>query len=149
MAVMIGVTGRHVGLYHTDNENFDPRYREIVAHQLIAKVPTVPHGPTSTNEGQPFTYPQNRLTYAENFMHMMFSTPCEPYEPNPVLARCARPHLHPACRSRAECLDFDRTPGGLQRGQSFRLHGQRHGFAVGPLHGGANEAVLKMLERDE
>ena len=87
MAVMIGVTGAMSAFYHKGLDNFNPQHREIVAHRLIAKIPTVAAWAYKFNEGQPFVYPQNRLSYAENFMHMMFSSPCEPYEPNPVLAR--------------------------------------------------------------
>jgi len=130
MAVMIGVTGAMSAFYHRGLDNFNPEHRVIVAHRLIAKVPTVAAWAYKFNEGQPFVYPQNRLDYAENFMHMMFSSPCEPYEPNPVLAR-ARSHLHPARRSRTECLDLDRAPGGFQRRQSLRVHRERHGLAMG------------------
>ena len=145
MAVMIGVTGAMSAFYHEDMNIFDPGQREIVAHRLIAKIPTVAAWSYKYNEGQPFTYPQNHLSYAENFMHMMFSTPCETYEPNPVLARALdRIFILHADHEQNASTSTVRLAGSSGANPYACIAG---GMASlwGPLHGGANEAVLQML----
>jgi len=146
MAVMIGVTGAMSAFYHDGMDNFNPQHREIVAHRLIAKVPTVAAWAYKFNEGQPFVYPQNRLSYAANFMHMMFSTPCEPYEPNPVLARALdRIFILHADHEQNASTSTVRLAGSSGANPYACIAG---GMASlwGPLHGGANEAVLHMLD---
>jgi succinate dehydrogenase flavin-adding protein (antitoxin of CptAB toxin-antitoxin module) len=87
MAVMVGVVGALSAFYHDSLDISDPCHREISAFRLLAKVPTIAAWSYKYNIGQPFMYPQNKLGYVENFMHMMFATPCEPYTANPVLTR--------------------------------------------------------------
>jgi citrate synthase len=146
MAVMIGVTGAMSAFYYTDKESFDPGYRELIAHRLIAKVPTVAAWSYKYNEGQPFTYPQNQLGYAENFMHMMFSNPCEPYEPNPVLARALdRIFILHADHEQNASTSTVRLAGS-SGANPFACMASGMASLWGPLHGGANEAVLHMLE---
>lgn len=87
MAVMVGVVGALSAFYHDSLDINDPHHREVSAHRLIAKVPTIAAQAYRYNKGLPFSYPRNDLTYAENFLHMMFSTPCEEYKVNKVLAR--------------------------------------------------------------
>ena len=87
MAVMVGVVGSLSAFYFDAMDIRDAKHREISAHRLLAKVPTIAAWSYKYNLGQPFMYPQNHLNYAENFMHMMFATPCETYIPNPVLTR--------------------------------------------------------------
>ena len=87
MAVMIAVVGAMAAFYPDNNDVSDPESRRIAAMRLLAKVPTVAAWSYKYNVGQPFIQPKNKLGYAENFMHMMFATPCEDYEPNPILAR--------------------------------------------------------------
>jgi len=125
---------------------FDARQREIVAHRLIAKVPTVAAWSYRYNEGQPFVYPQNRLTYAENFMHMMFSTPCEPYEPSPVLARALdRIFILHADHEQNASTSTVRLAGS-SGANPYASMASGMASLWGPLHGGANEAVLRMLD---
>ena len=146
MAVMIGVTGAMSAFYHEGTDLFDPRHREIVAHRLIAKIPTVAAWAYKFNEGQPFVYPQNRLSYAENFMHMMFSTPCEPYEPNPVLARALdRIFILHADHEQNASTSTVRLAGS-SGANPYACVAAGMASLWGPLHGGANEAVLKMLD---
>jgi citrate synthase len=146
MAVMIGVTGAMSAFYHEGNDLFDPLHREIVAHRLIAKIPTVASWAYKFNEGQPFVYPQNRLSYAENFMHMMFSTPCEPYEPNPVLARALdRIFILHADHEQNASTSTVRLAGS-SGANPYACIAAGMASLWGPLHGGANEAVLKMLD---
>ena len=87
MAVMVGVVGALSAFYHDAMDISDASHREISAFRLIAKLPTITAMTYKYNIGQPFVYPRNNLSYAENFMHMMFATPAEDYRPNPVLAR--------------------------------------------------------------
>ena len=146
MAVMIGVTGAMSAFYHAGLDNFNPQHREIVAHRLIAKIPTVAAWAYKFNEGQPFVYPQNRLPYAENFMHMMFSSPCEPYEPNPVLARALdRIFILHADHEQNASTSTVRLAGS-SGANPYACIASGMASLWGPLHGGANEAVLKMLE---
>ena len=145
MAVMIGVTGAMSAFYHKGLDNFNPQHREIVAHRLIAKIPTVAAWAYKFNEGQPFVYPQNRLSYAENFMHMMFSSPCEPYEPNPVLARALdRIFILHADHEQNASTSTVRLAGS-SGANPFACIAAGIASLWGPAHGGANEAVLKML----
>ncbi|MDP1935526.1 MAG: citrate/2-methylcitrate synthase, partial [Nitrosomonas sp.] len=87
MAVMVGVVGALSAFYHEALNISDPAYRELSAFRLIAKLPTIAAMAYKYNIGQPFIYPQNRLSYAENFLHMMFAVPSEKYEANPVIVR--------------------------------------------------------------
>ena len=87
MAVMIGVVGSMSAFYHEGLNVHNAEARKTAAYQLLAKVPTIAAWSYKYNQGQPFMYPQNKYNYAENFMHMMFATPCEEYVPNPVLAK--------------------------------------------------------------
>ena len=146
MAVMIGVTGAMSAFYHEGTDLFDPKHREIVAHRLLAKIPTVAAWAYKFNEGQPFVYPNNRLSYAENFMHMMFSTPCEPYEPNPILARALdRIFLLHADHEQNASTSTVRLSGS-SGANPYACVAAGLASLWGPLHGGANEAVLKMLD---
>ncbi len=146
MAVMIGVTGAMSAFYHEGMDIFDAHHREIVAHRLIAKIPTVAAWAYKFNEGQPFVYPKNRLAYAENFMHMMFSTPCEEYEPNPVLARALdRIFILHADHEQNASTSTVRLAGS-SGANPYACIAAGMASLWGPLHGGANEAVLKMLD---
>ena len=87
MAVMIGVVGALAAFYHDATDISDPYHRMIASHRLLAKMPTIAAMAYKYNVGQPFVYPRNDLTYAENFLHMMFAVPCEDYVINPIQAR--------------------------------------------------------------
>src|ERR1043166_8640022 len=87
MAVMVGAVGALSAFYHDSLDISNPEHRKISAHRLIAKVPTIAAMCYRYNMGLPFMYPQNHMSYAENFLYMMFATPCEPYKPNPVMVR--------------------------------------------------------------
>ena len=114
--------------------------------RLIAKMPTIAAYSCKHSIGQPFMYPVNRHDYATNFLHMMFATPCESYEVDPVLAAGDRPAPDPPRRPRAELLDQHGADGGQLARQPVRQHLGRDQRAVGPLHGGANQQVIEMLE---
>ncbi len=146
MAVMCGVVGALSAFYHDSTDINDPRQREIASHRLIAKMPTLAAMAFKYTMGQPFVYPHNDLGYTENFLRMTFSVPAEEYKVNPRTGEGAGHDLHPACRSRAERLDLDGASRRLVGRQSVRLHRGGHRLSLGPAHGGANEAALKMLE---
>lgn len=146
MAVMIGVTGAMSAFYHEGSDLFDPQHREVVAHRLIAKIPTVASWAYKFNEGQPFVYPQNRLSYAENILYMMFSTPCESYEPNPVLARALDRILILHADHEQNASTSTVRLAGSSGANPYACIAAGMASLWGPLHGGANEAVLKMLD---
>ena len=145
MAVMVGMVGALSAFYHDSTDITNPRHRMVASYRMIAKMPTLATWAYKYSIGQPFIYPRNDLRYSENFLHMMFATPCEPYKVNPVLAR-AMDRILILHADEAECLDFHGAAGRVQRRESVRLHCRWNRVAVGPAHGGANEAVLKMLE---
>jgi len=146
MAVMVGVVGAMSAFYRNSSDAFDPKQREIAAFRLLAKVPTIAAWSYKYNIGEPFAYPQNNLSYAESFMHMMFSTPCEPYHPNPVLAKALdRIFLLHADHEQNASSSTVRVAGS-SGATPFACIAAGIASLWGPLHGGANEATLKMLE---
>lgn len=146
MAVMVGVVGSLSAFYFDSMDIRDAKHRELSAHRLLAKVPTIAAWSYKYNLGQPFMYPQNHLNYAENFMHMMFATPCEKYEPNPVLAKAFdrililhADHEQNASTSTVRLV-------GSSGANPFACISAGIASLWGPAHGGANEATLNMLE---
>ena len=87
MAMMVGVVGALSAFYQDSLDITNPEHRKIAIYRLISKIPTIAAMCYRYSNGLPFNYPRNNLSYSENFMHMMFATPCEDYKPNPVLAR--------------------------------------------------------------
>jgi citrate synthase len=146
MALMIGVTGAMSAFYPDAHDVFDPKVRETAAHRLLGKVPTVAAWAHKYNLGGPFMYPQNRMSYAENFLYMMHATPCEDYEVNPVLARALdRIFILHADHEQNASTSTVRLAGSTGA-TPFACIAAGMASLWGPLHGGANEAVLKMLE---
>ena len=146
MAVMTGLVGALSAFYHDSTDVHNPQHREISAHRLIAKMPTLVAMSHKYGVGQPFIYPKNSLSYTANFMRMMFATPCEEYVPNEVLVRAL---------DRIFILHADHEQNAST--STVRLCGSSgtNPFAAiaagvaclwGPAHGGANEAALQMLE---
>jgi citrate synthase len=146
MAVMVSVVGAMAAFYPENSDVTDPRQREIAAFRLLAKIPTVAAWSYKYNIGEPFAYPQNRLNYAENFMHMMFATPCEPYVPNPVLARALERILILHADHEQNASTSTVRVVGSSGANPFACIAAGIASLWGPLHGGANEATLKMLE---
>ena len=146
MAMMVGVVGALSAFYQDSLEIADPEHRKVAIYRLISKIPTIAAMCYRYSNGLPFNFPRNDLSYAANFMHMMFATPCEEYEPNPVLVRAL---------DRIFTLHADHEQNAST--STVRLAGSSgaNPFACitagiaclwGPSHGGANEAVLKMLD---
>lgn len=146
MAVMVGVVGSMSAFYHDAMDVRDPQHREISAYRLLAKVPTIAAWSYKYNLGQPFMYPQNRYNYAENFMHMMFATPCETYEPNPILAKALERILILHADHEQNASTSTVRLVGSSGANPFACVAAGIASLWGPAHGGANEATLKMLE---
>ncbi len=146
MAVLTGLVGGMSAFYHDSTDINNPEHRHIAAIRLIAKMPTMVAMAYKYKIGQPYIYPKNSLSYAGNFLHMMFATPCEEYKVNPVLERAL---------DRIFILHADHEQNAST--STVRLCGSSgtNPFAAiaagvaclwGPAHGGANEACLNMLE---
>jgi citrate synthase len=145
MAIMTGLVGALSAFYHDSTDITNPEHRDISAIRLIAKLPTLVSMAYKYTMGQPYMYPKNSLSYAGNFLHMMFATPCEEYVVNPVLERAL---------DRIFILHADHEQNAST--STVRLCGSSgtNPFAAiaagvaclwGPAHGGANEAALNML----
>ncbi len=146
MAVMIAVVGALSAFYYEDLNIDDPRNREIAKYRLIAKIPTIAAMAYKYYVGQPFMYPRNDLDYAANFLQMMFAVPCEPFQSNPVLSRALdRIFILHADHEQNASTSTVRLVGSTGASPYAAISA---GIASlwGPAHGGANEAVVKMLE---
>lgn len=145
MAIMVGVVGALSAFYHDTLDIKNPEHRAISALRLIAKMPTIAAMCYKYSIGQPFMPPKNSLSYAENFLHMMFGTPCEEYRVNPVLARAVDRifTLHADHEQNASTSTV--RLAGSTGANPFACISAGIGALWGPAHGGANEAVLNML----
>jgi len=146
MAVMVGVVGSMSAFYFDSMDVMNPEHRQISAHQLLAKVPTIASWSYKYSLGQPFIYPKNDLGYAENFMRMMFATPCEDYKPNPVLAKAFERILILHADHEQNASTSTVRLAGSSGANPFACVAAGIASLWGPAHGGANEATLKMLE---
>ncbi|BDG71242.1 citrate synthase [Roseomonas fluvialis] len=145
MAVMCGVVGALAAFYHDNLDINDPRAREIAAFRLIAKVPTIAAWAYKYSIGQPFMYPRNDLTYAENFLYMLNAVPAEPYVSNPILARAMDRILILHADHEQNASTSTVRLAGSTGANPFACIAAGIAALWGPAHGGANEAVLKML----
>lgn len=145
MAIMCGVVGALSAFYHDSTDISDPRQRMIASHRMIAKMPTIAGWAYKYSQGQPFIYPQNKLGFAENFLRMLFATPCEDYEINPVIAKAMDRILilHADHEQNASTSTVRLT--GSSGANPFACISAGIASLWGPAHGGANEAVLNML----
>ena len=145
MAVICGVVGALSAFYHDSLDINNPQHRETSAIRLIAKMPTLAAMAYKYSIGHPFMYPRNDLSYAENFLYMMFGTPCEEYKVNPVLARAMdRIFLLHADHEQNASTSTVRLTGSTGA-NPFACISAGIAALWGPSHGGANEAVLTML----
>jgi len=146
MAILCGVVGALSAFYHDSLDISDERHREVAAFRLIAKMPTLAAMSYKFSIGQPFMYPDNTLSYAENFLHMMFGTPCEDSKVSPVLAKAMdRIFLLHADHEQNASTSTVRLAGS-SGANPFACIAAGIAALWGPSHGGANEAVLDMLE---
>lgn len=146
MAVMVGVVGALSAFYNDSLDITDPTHRTITAFRLIAKMPTLAAMCYKYSIGQPFMYPQNHMGYAENFLNMMFSIPCDKYTPNPVLTRAMDRifTLHADHEQNASTSTV--RLAGSTGANPFACISAGIAALWGPAHGGANEAALNMLK---
>ncbi|MFS6937184.1 citrate synthase [Neisseria animaloris] len=146
MAMMVGVVGALSAFYQDSLDIADPDHRKVAIYRLISKIPTIAAMCYRYSNGLPFNYPKNNLSYTANFMHMMFATPCEDYEPNPVLVRALdRIFILHADHEQNASTSTVRLAGS-SGANPFACIAAGIASLWGPAHGGANEAVLKMLD---
>ena len=146
MSILVGVVGALSSFYHDSTDINNPRHQEISAHRLIAKLPTIAAAAYKHFLGQPMIYPRNDLCYAENFLNMMFSTPAQPYEVDPQAAQVLDLLfiLHADHEQNASTSTV--RLAGSSLANPFAAASAGIGALWGPAHGGANEAVIRMLE---
>jgi len=146
MAIMCGVVGALSAFYHDSTDIADPHQRMVASYRLIAKMPTIAAWAYKYSLGQPFMYPRNNLNYAENFLYMMFAVPAEEYKVNPVLSKAMdRIFILHADHEQNASTSTVRLAGS-SGANPFACIAAGIASLWGPSHGGANEAVLKMLE---
>ncbi|MGD2075301.1 MAG: citrate synthase [Gammaproteobacteria bacterium] len=145
MAIMVGVVGSLSAFYHDSTDITNPRHREIAAHRMIAKMPTIAAASYKHTMGEPQVYPDNSLSYTGNLLRMMFSVPCEEYAIDPIAEKALDlifilhiDHEQNASTSTVRLA-------GSSRANPFACIASGIAALWGPAHGGANEAVLNML----
>jgi citrate synthase len=145
MAIMCGVVGALSAFYHDSLDITNPDHRRISSYRLIAKMPTIAAWAYKYSLGQPFIYPRNDLGYAENFLYMMYATPCEDYEVNPILAKAMDRILILHADHEQNASTSTVRLAGSSGANPFACIAAGIASLWGPAHGGANEAVLNML----
>ena len=145
MAIMCGVVGALSAFYHDSTDIADAHQRMVASYRLVAKMPTLAAWAFKYSLGQPFIYPRNDLTYAENLLHMMFATPCEDYAVNPVIAKALDRILILHADHEQNASTSTVRLAGSSGANPFACIAAGIASLWGPAHGGANEAVLNML----
>jgi citrate synthase len=146
MAIMVGIVGALSAFYHESTDIHDLENRRLATHQLIAKMPTIAAMAYKYSVGQPFVYPRNELPYADNFLHMTFSNPCEEYRISPALARAMDRILILHADHEQNASTSTVRIAGSSAANPFACIASGVASLWGPAHGGANQAVLNMLE---
>ena len=149
MATMVGVVGALSAFYHEDLNIHDPDQRKRSAHRLIAKMPTIAAWSYRYSMGLPFNYPQNRLKYAEDFLHLMFAVPTEPYVVDPLMARALDVIMILHADHEQNASTSTVRLAGSSEANPFAAVAAGIASLWGPAHGGANEAVINMLREIE
>jgi citrate synthase len=146
MAIMVGIVGALSAFYHDSTDVHNPMHREISAYRMIAKMPTIAAWSYKYSMGQPFVYPKNDLSYTENFLRMMFAVPSEEYVQNPLFVKALDLIfiLHADHEQNASTSTVRLT--GSSEANPFAAVAAGIASLWGPAHGGANEAVIRMLE---
>ncbi|MEP7311052.1 MAG: citrate synthase [Pseudomonadota bacterium] len=147
MAMVSAVVASMSAFYHDSMDINNPRHREIFSHRIIAKLPTIAAAAHKHSLGQPFVYPRNDLDYTANLLHMFFAVPCEPYEVDPVAAEALDLLfiLHADHEQNASTSTV--RLAGSTGANPYAAISAGVSALWGPAHGGANEAVLSMLEQ--
>jgi citrate synthase len=146
MAMLSAVVGSMSAYYHAEMDASNPNHRDIFAHRIVAKLPTIAAAAYKLNVGQPFMYPRNDLNYTENFLQMMFSVPAEPYEIDPIQAEALDLLFILHADHEQNCSTSTVRMAGSSGANPYSAIAAGISALWGPAHGGANEAVLKMLD---
>ena len=147
MAMVSAVVASMSAFYHDSMDIHEPRHREIFSHRIIAKIPTIAAAAHKHSLGQPFIYPRNDLDYCSNLLHMFFAVPCEPYEVDEIAAKALDLLfiLHADHEQNASTSTV--RLAGSTGANPYAAISAGVSALWGPAHGGANEAVLAMLEQ--
>jgi citrate synthase len=146
MAMVAGVVGSMAGFYHDSTDITDPRHRDIFAHRIIAKIPTIAAAAYKHSLGQPFIYPRNDLNYCSNLLHMFYAVPAERYEVDPLAAEALDLLFILHADHEQNCSTSTVRLAGSSGANPYSAISAGISALWGPAHGGANEAVLDMLE---
>jgi citrate synthase len=146
MAMLSAVLGSMSAYYHEEMDARNPDHRDIFAHRILAKLPTIAAAAYKLNSGQPFMYPRNDLDYCENFLQMLFSVPAEPYEIDPVFAEALDLLFILHADHEQNCSTSTVRMAGSSGANPYSAIAAGISALWGPAHGGANEAVLNMLK---
>jgi citrate synthase len=147
MAMLSAVVGSMSAYYHDTMDVHNTEHRDIFAHRIVAKMPTIAAAAYKLNIGQPFMYPRNDLSYCENFLQMLFSVPAEPYEIDPIAAEALDLLFILHADHEQNCSTSTVRMAGSSGANPYSAIAAGISALWGPAHGGANEAVLKMLEQ--
>ncbi|HMD58631.1 MAG TPA: citrate synthase [Steroidobacteraceae bacterium] len=147
MAMVSAVVASMSAFYHDSMDIYNPRHREIFSHRIVAKLPTIAAAAHKHSVGQPFMYPRNDLDYCTNMLHMFFAVPCEPYTVDPTAAEALDLLfiLHADHEQNASTSTV--RLAGSTGANPYAAISAGVSALWGPAHGGANEAVLSMLEQ--
>ncbi len=146
MAMLSAVVGSMSAYYHDTMDVHDPEHRDIFAHRILAKVPTIAAAAYKLTIGQPFIYPRNDLKYCEDLLHMFFAVPAEPYEIDPIAAEALDLLFILHADHEQNCSTSTVRMAGSSGTNPYSAIAAGISALWGPAHGGANEAVLNMLE---
>ena len=146
MAILSAVVGSMSAYYHDTLDRSNPEERDIVAHRILAKLPTIAAAAYKLNIGQPFMYPRNELNYCENLLQMLFAVPAEPYEMDEVAAEALDLLFILHADHEQNCSTSTVRMAGSSGANPYSAIAAGVSALWGPAHGGANEAVLQMLE---
>jgi len=145
MAIMVGVVGSLSAFYHDSTDISNPRHREIAAHRMIAKMTSIAAASYKHSIGEPQVYPDNSLSFTGNLLHMMFSVPCEKYQLDPLAEKALDLifilHIDHEQNASTSTVRLAGSSGA----NPFACVASGIAALWGPAHGGANEAVLSML----
>lgn len=147
MALMVGVVGALSAFFHDSLDIHDPRHREISAFRLIAKIPTIAAASYKYSVGQPFVYPDNNLDYSKNFLKMLFEVPTNDFEVSDVLVKAMDKILILHADHEQNASTSTVRMAGSSQANPFAAVSAGISALWGPAHGGANEAVLRMLNQ--
>jgi citrate synthase len=146
MAVLSAVVGSMSAYYHDTMDVNDPHAREVFAHRILAKLPTIAAAAHKLTAGQPYVYPRNDLNYSENLLHMLFAVPAETYEINQVAAEALDLLFILHADHEQNCSTSTVRMAGSSGANPYSAIAAGISALWGPAHGGANEAVLRMLK---